>query len=464
MASETERRPKVAVVADLLSARTGLDFTGARGRWLRSFVSAACVQDQTWLRPLLDGDDDAFEELCDAATVQESYFFREPGTLRVVRERVLPDLRLRTGNVDVWSAGCAGGEETYTLAMLLAEAGLRDRSSVLGTDLARTAVDQARRGLFTAWSLRGMDAAARSRYFRQSGRRFRVDPRCHARVAFEQHNLLDDAPPNAATFDLVMCRNVLIYLTADAIQYAAALLARSLRPGGWLVTGIADPVLHVDGLEPVPNALGTVYRRVAEALPAAAAPTSAPPRSTRPKTPPRPAATRAGSAERTGRTGGPSGRRAEIGPGSRAEEAPATATEGWRERAEHALLLGEPREAARLAREALATLAERPAAHCLLVRALEADGQLAEALRAAEHGIAQCPLSAELHAVHAAALLEADRPGDAEAAAKKALYLDPAVPLAHLVLARSAELRGDQRTARQARHRGHRLLAQGSGA
>jgi len=458
MPAETGPQPQAAVVAELLSARTGLDFTGARGRWLRHFVGAR-LHDDAWFRQLLDGDEDVFEELCDAATVQESYFFREPGTLRVVRERVLPDLQLRTETVRVWSAGCAGGEEAYTLAVLLAEAGLRDRSSVLGTDLARTAVAQARRGAFGMWSLRGMEPDARARYFYRSGERFRVEPRSHAEVEFEQHSLLDDAPPSAAAFDLVMCRNVLIYLTPDAIRHAAELMRRSLRPGGWLVTGISDPRLDVDGLEPVANGLGTVYRCTDGVMPRAVTLTSAPANRAVAQAPPRqaPAFRAASSARPAGPVEGPPRR-------SRADDAPAPVTKDWRERAEHALLLGKPREAERLAREALATAAERPEAHCVLVRALNADGQLAEALTAADRGIDQCPLSAELHAVHSAALLEADRAEDAQASARRALYLDPASPLALLVLARSAELLGDQRTARQARHRGHRLLAKGLGA
>lgn len=451
-----DRSPGTAVdtVAGFLSAHTGLDFSGNRGKWLRDFFTASQdLHDEDWVDRLVAGDTGAFDRLCDVATVQESFFFREPASLEVLRERLLPELRERPGDIRAWSAGCAGGEEAYTLALLLAEAGLARRSGVLGTDLARVAMVASRRGYFGSWSLRGVDAATIERCFVPSGNGFTVPGERRAPVRFEQHNLLSGSVPAGGPFDIVLCRNVLIYLTPDAVRSVGALLAESLRPGGVLVTGIADPALgDVEGLVRERTAGGTVYRRVDKAE-ATTAPSSGrqPPRARRPARRPRPALLRPRGTEDAAvgsRTNGSSTTgRPSAGAGT-----------PWTQSAEQALLLAEPREAERLARAALTATRDRRSAHAMLVRALAGDARLHEALAAAEHAVAECSLDAELHGLHASVLLEAGRTPEARDAARRALYLDPDNALAHLVLARAAELLGDARTAARARRHGHLLL------
>lgn len=451
-----ERLPATTVdaVGGFLTASTGLDFSGTRGRWLRDFFTAAQdLHDDAWVNLLLDGDPDAFERLCDVATVQESYFFREPASLGVLREQVLPELASRPGPVRVWSAGCAGGEEAYTLALMLAEAGLSARSRVLGTDLARVAVTAARRGFFGTWSMRGVDKPTRDRCFTRSGKGFVVPSERRAPVRFEQHNLLSGEPPADAPFDAVLCRNVLIYLTPAAVAEVAGLLTASLRPGGVLVTGVADPPLAgVPGLVREPASSGTVYHRVVEE-PLVERRAPAPQKEVRRPATSRPAR-RPAPPETVSSTSGnvPS----EPVP-ARAVPSSAPAS-SWPQSAERALLMAAPREAERLARSALAATTDRRSAHAMLVRALAGDARIHEALAAAELAVSEYALDAELHGLHASVLLEAGRAAEARDAARRALYLDHDLALAHLVLARAAELLGDTRAAERARRTGHRLL------
>jgi chemotaxis protein methyltransferase CheR len=438
--------PLVAQVAAFLGERTGLDFSGARGRWLRDFLASDRRDNASWCTRLLAGDDEAFATLCELATVQESFFFREPTTLDFIRETVLPDLAARPGEIRVWSAGCADGQEAYTLAVLLADAGLVGRARVLGTDLSRAAVDNAREAVFGRWSLRGVATATVGRCFLPAGKGFALDPRAHAPVEFEQHNLLSAAPPTRVPFDLVLCRNVLIYLTPEAVRRAGTLLASSLRPGGWLVTGVSDPSLdEVDGLEPVGTPQGTAYRRLdPSARPerqAAGAPSRPAVRPTR-TSPTRTAPTRT-----TRRT--------------RPDKASASSrkvSSSWIDDAERALHSADPSAAERLARAALASDEDRQTAYSVLVRALAADARLGEALEVVRHAVAELPVAAELRGLQSVVLLECERTEEAREAARQALYLDPRSTLAHLTLARASALLGDSAGARRARRNGQRLI------
>lgn len=435
----------VAEVADYLSSRTGLDFSGARGRWLRD-VAFGSTDGGGIADRLLAGDDDAYRSLCAAVTVQESYFFREPVTLAFLRDTVIPELAARTGEIRVWSAGCAGGEEAYSLAMMLSDAGLGARARVLGTDLSAAAVEKAREGVYKSWSLRGVNQAAIDTYFRPEDTRHAVQDRYRQGVKFAEHNLLGDVP-DGAPFDVVLCRNVLIYLTPDAVRRVACMLMRALRPGGWLLTGVSDPALDgVDCLERLSTVMGTAYRRADPAV----ITDERPPAPVR-RTQDRPRSSDAASSR-------------VLRPAPAAARPPAAArteTHQWRQPAEQALLQAKPREAERLATEALAVPAERAAAYSVLIRALAADGRLAEAAEAGKRAVEELPVAGELRAVTAAVLLEAGRLKEARAAARGALYLDPESPLAHMVLARAAELMGDLEVALRMRRNADRLLKKG---
>lgn len=440
--------PLVPEVAAFLGERTGLDFSGARGRWLRDFLATDGRYGASWRARLLAGDEEAFATLCELATVQESFFFREPTTLDFLSRTVLPDLADRPGELRVWSAGCADGQEAYTLAVLLADAGLAGRARVLGTDLSRAAVDNAREAVFGRWSLRGVDTSTVGRCFLPAGKGFTVDPRTHAPVEFEQHNLLSTAPPTPVPFDLVLCRNVLIYLTPDAVRRAGTLLAGSLRPGGWLVTGVSDPSLdEVDGLEPVGTTHGTAYRRQNTSAVSERQTRGAPSRPVRPaRAAPAPAPARATRRTRPSAT---SAAARKVAP-------------SWAEDAERALHSADPCTAEQLARAALTAGDDRQAAYAILVRALAADARLGEALEVARRAVEDLPVAAELRGLQSIVLLESERVEEAREAARQALYLDPRSTLAHLALARASELLGDSAGARRARRNGRRLIEGGA--
>lgn len=173
----------------------------------------------------------------------ESYFFRDQGQMRLIESTLLPELiaaRRKTRNLRVWSSGCSTGEEPYTLAMLLARV-LPDRETwnltVLGTDMNVQSLAFARARRYRQWSFRLVPEATRREFFTQDGDDWLVREDIARMVRFQTHNLLGDAAPEGGPFDLILCRNVFIYFTREAVERGAGLLTRALCEGGYLVTG-----------------------------------------------------------------------------------------------------------------------------------------------------------------------------------------------------------------------------------
>jgi len=181
-------------------------------------------------------------------TVGETYFFRNPDHFQALAETALPErLRARrdTRRLRILSAGCASGEEPYSLAILLRENAMQLtgwKVEIVGIDLNRASLARAARGHYSPWSLRQTSPELQARYFRPDGRGFTLDDAIRRAVVLEERNLLDGDPAfwQAETFDVVFCRNVTIYFTPDAIRLVIARIAWTLAPGGFLFLGHAE--------------------------------------------------------------------------------------------------------------------------------------------------------------------------------------------------------------------------------
>lgn len=438
-------------VASYVARRTGLSFTGSQERRLRQALletlpTIAAVSQRAHVLT-----EEVFDQLCEALTIQESYFFREPAKLADLRDHVLAGARDRRTPLRVWSAGCATGEEAYTLAALCLEAGLEGHYQVLGTDLSQAAVEAARAGSYSRWSVRGMAEPRLDELFEHVGSRYRVRDHLRHNVAFEQHNLLDPRPDAWGRFDLVVCRNVLIYFTPEAARAAITALSRAVAPGGWLVLGASDPLAddHPE-LEPVVTAQGLVYRR---RDPDATEPVR---RSSRPvaQTPERPPRR---SARKPTEAGRPPRRLVRTAPAGTRPDPDVADLVGA---AERALTTARPGEAEDHVRAVLRVAPGDRAAHRLLVQALAEQRRVGEAVTAAEQAVARFPDDAEIRHLHAVVLLERGDAGGAVLAARQAVYLDPGLAPAHLVLARAHDLLGNHGAAQRARRHGRRLLGE----
>lgn len=180
--------------------------------------------------------------LLEAVAVHETFFFRQREDLDAIDWQALLTLARSQGSSAVrgWVAGCSTGEEAYTLAILATEAlGEPAPVALLATDLSAAALRRAERGRYGARSVRHVEPAARERHLAPVAAEWEVGDPLRARVRFAQHNLVTDPPPDGR-FELILCRNVLIYFDAPTVERVVRTLERALTPGGMLVLGAAD--------------------------------------------------------------------------------------------------------------------------------------------------------------------------------------------------------------------------------
>src|SRR4051812_1125694 len=155
-------------------------------------MSRAGSADAVRYHELIAADPAALDDLIVELTVGETYFLREPGQFEFIRREVLPEVRRRKGAdavIRAWSAGCASGEEAYSLAILFEQEGLASQTHILATDISRAALAKARQSVYSSWSLRGEGARIAEGYLSPRGDRFVLDERIRRRVSFEYLNL-----------------------------------------------------------------------------------------------------------------------------------------------------------------------------------------------------------------------------------------------------------------------------------
>ena len=235
-----------------VARRLGLYFEDAKAGFLSEVlhrrIEARGTDGATYLTSLDNGT--ATQECCALAeelTVGETYFLRNVDQFRAFAEVCLPQrMRARSGQrrVNVLSAGCASGEEAYTL-VILARGHVPDPSweiAILGADINPAALARAARARYSAWALRETPPELRDRWFQPAGREFQLDDTVRAGVKFELRNLVEDDPElwRPERYDVIFCRNVMMYFTPGQAQALIDRIARSLAPGGYLFLGHAE--------------------------------------------------------------------------------------------------------------------------------------------------------------------------------------------------------------------------------
>jgi chemotaxis protein methyltransferase CheR len=424
------------LVARVVGTRTGLSFPAASRMRAEAGIARAMARaglaDLACYGSLIQTRAEALDDLVIELTVGETYFFREPAQFSFIRHTVLPEIRARRGPrhaIRTWSAGCASGEEAYSLAIMLGELSPGEHADVWATDISRAALAKARAASYGAWSLRGEGAWLAGRYLRRDGARWVVDERIRRRVRFEPLNLALDAYPSCASgiwgMDLILCRNVLIYFDPDTVLQVARRFYESLAAGGWLITGPSDPSL-VGGTpyETVATDAGTFYRRgaVGRREPSSFA--------NLPAVPPPPAIS------------GFLARAAEPAPNALAPL----------EEARLAFARGDYHTAVRLTRD----LESAAAVVLLRVRAL-ANLDSTEAERVCAAALEHHPFSPELHYLLALLLLDQGRDAEAAKSVRRVLYLDRSLAAAHLTLGTILRRLGERDSARRAYRNAYKL-------
>jgi chemotaxis protein methyltransferase CheR len=234
-------------LAGVLRTETGIVIQGPQLASLEAALARLRppLDADAFLRSAAEAPPELLERLIDEVTVNETFFFRQRDELDAIEWRALLDVAREAGSatIRVWVAACSTGEEAYGLAMLASEAFAPAEApvSILATDISTVALGHARQGHYRGRTVRTLDDRMRERYFVPDGDGLAVGETLRRIVEFKRHNLVNDPVPGAADqFQLIACRNVLIYFDGETVERAIATLERALAPRGMLVLGAAD--------------------------------------------------------------------------------------------------------------------------------------------------------------------------------------------------------------------------------
>lgn len=220
-------------------------------RRIRAHADRCGTPDLVAYLRLLRRDADQLDAFLDRVTINVSSLWRSPEQWTTIADRLVPELAA-AGRIRIWSAGCSNGAEAYTAAAVCRDAAPGATVTVLGTDVDRRVVERARVGEFTDADARTAPPAALERHFERTADGWRASAALRRGVRFETSDLLSE-PVRRAAFEIVICRNTVIYFVPSDRDALHARLAAGLRPGGYLVIGPTERVAApaAAGLEPV---------------------------------------------------------------------------------------------------------------------------------------------------------------------------------------------------------------------
>lgn len=216
--------------------------------------------------------DDEFQEMFNRITINETSFFRNESQLEVFERRVLPELlesRAGTKRIRIWSAACSSGEEPYTLAIMVHRTlGVRLmdwRIEIVGTDISEKVLEVAASGRYTKYAIRSTPSLALDRYFKGDGSFHQIDPTIKSMVRFEKLNLKDRlGMKRLGTWDVIFCRNVMIYFDRDMKQQVVSTFGECLASDGSLFIGHSESLSDLSvPFAALPIAHGFCYKKTA---------------------------------------------------------------------------------------------------------------------------------------------------------------------------------------------------------
>jgi len=243
------------LIAEILKDRSGLALNKEKAYLLESRLNPVARKwsfsgfDELAQAIRTKRDEALLIDVTEAMTTNESFFFRDQKPFDQFRSIVLPHLlkaRAAKRSFRIWSAACSSGQEPYTLAMLLKEQAqdlVGWRVEIVATDLSNEILDKAKEGLYSQFEVqRGLPISLLVKYFSQVGDRWQIDDSLRSMVKFQKFNLLGD-PSALGIFDVVFCRNVLIYFDPPTKSKVLESIAAMLPPDGFLYLGGAETVL-----------------------------------------------------------------------------------------------------------------------------------------------------------------------------------------------------------------------------
>jgi chemotaxis protein methyltransferase CheR len=260
------------VIAGILRNRAGIVLDGDKSYLIESRLlplakSRGFSSFSQLTQKLNSGNDAELMALAiDALTTNETLFFRDIRPFEVLQNRIIPDLaksRSSGGTVRIWSAAASTGQEAYSLAIMLAEnpqllAG--SKVEILGTDISRESLTRAREGIYSHFEVqRGIPGSLLPKYFSKKGERWQLNEAIRSKVSFKEFNLLDNPKP-LGRFDIILCRNVLLYFDVPTKRGILERLAGVLADDGAILLGGSESTIGVSERFIQDKALSYVYR------------------------------------------------------------------------------------------------------------------------------------------------------------------------------------------------------------
>lgn len=245
------------LIQRLINDRTGMFFDNGKRDLLIDKLSPLVIErgfssylDYYYMLKYDTGADLEWQNVMNALSVQETYFWREIDQVRTLVQTLVPEWHERrtSPTLRIWSAACATGEEPLTIAIALNEAGWFKRASIeiLATDASSKAIERAREGVYKERAFRNLPLNLRERYFQKDGSAWRVRSDIHRRIKWAIANLIEeDQIAPFASADFIFCRNVFIYFSENAIRRAVRSFAKFIRPPGYLFVGAAESLIRV---------------------------------------------------------------------------------------------------------------------------------------------------------------------------------------------------------------------------
>ncbi|MEO6198537.1 MAG: protein-glutamate O-methyltransferase CheR [Sphingomicrobium sp.] len=243
------------ILAGLLEGRTGQQLTMSR-RWRIETALGSLMRergiatlDELITILVMGREPNLSEKVVEALLNNETYFFRDRAPFDLIARHALPELakrRHQSKRLRIWSAGCSTGQEVYSLSMLFADdpqAWAGWTVDILGTDVSNHCIDRARAGTYTQFEVqRGLGINQMIKWFEESADGWRAVEALRKPVRFQVHNILEQ-PPHPGGFDIILARNVLLYLSADKKALAFERLASGMAEDGWLMLGAGETVI-----------------------------------------------------------------------------------------------------------------------------------------------------------------------------------------------------------------------------
>jgi chemotaxis protein methyltransferase CheR len=240
---------QITQIIQLIESRIGLSANTLERIGIADLVRQVVVGDvEDFLRQLRTGDEDslAWQRLIHALTIGETYFLRDKRHFAILRENIVPRILLKRRQdndlrLTIWCVGCATGEEPYSIASILYET-VPDIANwninIMATDVNQRAIEAAKVGIYRDWSFRQTPPMFRQQYFTQVADGWQIAPAIQKMVTFQRKNILSGI--SVAQADIIFCRHVLMYFSAEHLAQAEAVLHQALSPNGWLILGQAE--------------------------------------------------------------------------------------------------------------------------------------------------------------------------------------------------------------------------------